>query len=86
MYVHSRGVGSAHGYVSEARQEVATDARASEAKTFLGPKGASTSEFVVSAADADEAEAIGHEVFRAGLLKAGAPPRRRTGGSSSVPS
>jgi hypothetical protein len=73
VYVYSRGVGSAHGYISQAGHEIATDARASDARTFRGPEGTIASEFIVSAADVDEAEAIGHEVFRAGLLKADAP-------------
>jgi hypothetical protein len=73
VYVYSRGVGSAQEYINEAGQEIATDTRASEAKTFRGPERTIASEFIVSAADVDEAEAIGHDVVRAGLLRAGAP-------------
>ena len=40
------------------------------------------SEFKVSATDRDEAVEIGHEAFRAALLKAGAPLTRRIGGST----
>lgn len=69
--------GSAWGYVDEAGQDVAADARVSEAKTFPGPEGTIASEFRVSATDEDEAVEIGREVFRAALLKAGAPVDER---------
>lgn len=70
----SRGpAGSAWEYVSEAEPEIAADARVTEATTYRGPEGSIVSEFRVSATDRDEAVEIGHEVFRAALLKAGAP-------------
>lgn len=69
-------VGSAHPYIAEAGQSLEADARASEARTYKGPELTVLSEFIVSAADVDEAEAIGLDVFRAALLKAGAPADR----------
>lgn len=58
-------------YLSGVRQAIEADARRSDPETHRGPEGTILSEFVLSAASVEEAEAIGHEVFRAALLKAG---------------
>lgn len=69
----SRSFGSVWEYATETEQEVRADARVSQAMTTRGPEGTIDAEFRLSASDEDEAVETGHEVFRAALLKAGAP-------------